>query len=75
MDSFSNRLNVWLSANEGNRRGCMLIAVLFAFTSGYFAFKGIMIVAGLCLMAEGLAMLLTSAPVAQPAPVRSEPRN
>jgi len=75
MDSFSNRLNAWLSANETNRRGALFTIIVFTLFSGYFGFKGFMIVAGLCLMAEGLAMLLTSAPVAQPVPVRSEPRN
>lgn len=59
MDSFSARLTVWLAANESNRRGALCMIVVLLLGTGLFGFKSILVIAGLCLMAEGCAMLMT----------------
>ncbi len=68
MDSFSSRLGNWLAAHETDRRGGMFVLLIFALTSGFVGLKGFVILFGLCLIAEGIAMLLT--PEAQPPKLR-----
>lgn len=61
MDSFSNRLGAWLAAHETDRRGGMFALLTLALFSGYFGVWGFVTLFGVCLMAEGVAMLLSSA--------------
>ena len=59
MDRFTARWKVWLAANESNRRGALCMIVFILLGTGLFGFKGILVIAGLCMMAEGCAMLMT----------------
>jgi hypothetical protein len=60
MESFSTRLGKYLAAHKTDRRGGMFVLLVFVLFSGFVGFKGFMIIFGLCLLAEGIAMLLTA---------------
>jgi hypothetical protein len=58
MDSFYSRLKVWLAAHESDRRGALLMICLVSLGSGFASGRTLLIVAGLCMLFEGWAMLV-----------------
>ena len=60
MNTFLERLGQWLPTIENERRGGMLLVLFALYSADLASFRTLVILGGLCLMAEGLAMLISA---------------
>ena len=60
MDSFFDRLKVWLGANETDRRKAFLATAAIVAFSGFASWRTALIVTGLLLIVEGWATLVAT---------------
>ena len=60
MNGFFAHLQIWLAQHQSERRGVLFLIVIIMLETNRASWRTTLVIAGLCLMLEGWAMLAIS---------------